>query len=468
MRFNIQTILTYTLPAFLLMSCSHSPQRERPTIPMAEKFSGTGEIKLEQKWWESLHDPMLNALVDKALAGNFSLKTVWSRMDQATAIARQAGANLSPTLDAGATAARNWNQQPGSVTVNTYQLGLTAAYEIDLWGRIDSVQKAAELDLLASKAQLQTAHISLSAQVAKTWYQLVEQYGQHELLEQQLENNKKVLALVSLRFRHGKVSATDVLQQKLLLETRHGEIANTLARISILEHQLATLVGETPTTVVARKVSRMITIPALPATGLPMELLHHRPDIQQAYYNLLASDQRMAAAMNNELPRISLAASATTSGNQARDLFNDWASGLAANLALPIIDGGRRKAETDRTRAVVQELLDSYRQTVLDALAEVEDALSSEQRQREFIASLEKQSNLSKQVILRVRDNYINGQTNYLSVLDALITDETLARNQLQARRQLIEYRIDLCKALAGSWELSRPAMDDRNTRAGM
>ena len=100
MRSKIQTILTYTLPAFLLMSCSHNPQREPPMIPMEEKFSDTGEIKLEQKWWESLHDPMLNALVDKALAGNFSLKTVWSRMDQATAIARQAGANLSPTLDA--------------------------------------------------------------------------------------------------------------------------------------------------------------------------------------------------------------------------------------------------------------------------------------------------------------------------------------------------------------------------------
>ena len=142
---------------------------------------------------------------------------------------------------------------------------------------------------------------------------------------------------------------------------------------------------------------------------------------------------------------------------------NPWLATLAANLVAPIIDGGLRRAEVDRARAAASEELHNYGQIILDAMCEVEDAMVQEQRQRDFIASLNKQLKLAGQVIERVRDRYLQGTVDYQRVLDALLSQQELQRNLLTAKLDLVQDRIDLCRALGGGWALEQPEQKQSN-----
>ena len=194
-------------------------------------------------------------------------------------------------------------------------------------------------------------------------------------------------------------------------------------------------------------------LPDLPRTGLPADLIRRRPDIRRAYYRILAADRRVAAAVADRFPRLSLSAQVTTSGERTRDLFDNWVSSLAANLLGPIIDGGTLAAEVDRTRAVASEKLHDYGQAVVEALGEVEDSLVREKRQLTYMDSLDVQLKLSGRAMERVRERYTKGAEDYLRVLDALLTHQKLQRTRLTASRDLVQYRIDLCRALGGGWD---------------
>jgi outer membrane protein TolC len=159
----------------------------------------------------------------------------------------------------------------------------------------------------------------------------------------------------------------------------------------------------------------------------------------------------------DQFPRLSLTARAEAWGDRVRGLFDNWLASIAANLTAPLLDGGRRGAEVDRTRAVAAERLHPYGQAVLDALREVEDALVQERQQQELLASLERQLDLATKADGQARENYAKGAEDYLRVLTALQALHRLQRDRLTAKRQLIEYRIDLYRALGGGWGLTRP-----------
>ncbi|MCK4509835.1 MAG: TolC family protein, partial [Desulfuromonadales bacterium] len=171
---------------------------------------------------------------------------------------------------------------------------------------------------------------------------------------------------------------------------------------------------------------------------------------------LEAADQRVAAAVADRFPRLSLTGRANTTDEQIENLFDDWLTSLAANLLAPLIDGGRRLAEVERSQAVAAENFHIYGQTVLDALAEVEDALTQELRQLEYLLSINRQLELAEQATSRIRDRYLNGAEDYQRILGALLSKQLLQRTQLSARRELFVNRINLCRALAGGWEMSR------------
>ncbi len=459
------------LPALLLagaVSCSAPKGRVEVPIALPEKFSQAGSALLPAKWWLSFNDATLNDLIEQALASNLSLQVVWDRLAQAEATAKRAGAPRWPELDVTAGASRTGQRQRvetagGETRETSYRtslsLGLVASYELDLWSRVRSTREAAALDVQATREQLQAAAITLSAQVAAVWYGLVEQRGQVDLLRRQLKINEDVLELVTLRFRRGQVGAADVLRQRQLVESVRGNISMAEAQATVLGHQLSVLLGRSPGTLPAAPQTELVSLPTLPTTGVPSDLVQNRPDIYAAYFNVAAADRRVAAAVADRFPRIGLSAQASTSGPEWRDLFNNWLATLAANIVAPVFDAGSRRAEVERTRAVASERLHAYGQAVIEALAEVEDALVLEQRQRDLIASLDRQLALSALTAERIRDNYTKGGVDYLRVLDALLTQQSLQRTQLQARRVLIEYRINLCRALAGGWELQRPEL---------
>ena len=457
-------VLLLAIWAMLFTGCSTAMHAVRAPVAAPARFSESGTAPLPDKWWESFEDPVLNGLIDQALTNNFDLKTAWDRLSQAEAMARSAGADLFPALDADAGAAQTRFREDGRTSSSRdYTLGLTASYELDLWGRIRASRDAAAFKAQASAQDLRAAALTLSAQVAGTWYQLVEQYGQLDMLDAQITTNAQVLELVTAQFRTGQVGIADMLQQRQLVESNLGEKTQVTAQVKVLDHQLAILLGLPPGQLATPRVAALIDLPPMPQTGLPAELINRRPDIRSAYYTVQAADSDLAGAIADRFPRLSLTAGVDTSGAHTRDLFDNWLATLAANLVTPIIDGGVRKAEVDRTRAVASEALHTYGQTILDALGEVEDALVQEQHRRDFIVSLDKQLKLAGQVIERVRDRYLQGTVYYQRVLDALLSQQTLQSSLLTARRDLVQDRIGLCLALGTGWTLARPEENQSN-----
>lgn len=443
----------------ILVSCvSQAPKQVQVDANLPAEFSASGNEPLAEQWWMGFKDDELNDLIARGLQDNLSLLVIWDRLAQAEALAKQQGAALVPAINGEFSSSRS--ESSNDINDQTsISLGLQASYELDLWGRVRANRDAARFDVDASKEDLMAAAISLSASIANSWYQLNEQYGQIDLLSEQLQTNKQILELVTLRFRRGQANAADVLQQRQLVEARRGEIASSQSRAAVLEHQLALLLGETPDVRVAKAKSELVDLPALPETGLPAELIVQRPDIRRAYYRVLAADRRIAAAIADRFPRLSLSASTRTSATTFSGLFDAWLSTIAANLVTPLIDGGRRTAEVERSRALLSERLHDYKQVVLNSLSEVENALVQEQKQKQLIASLDKQLALSGQVISRIRDSYAKGAVDYLRVLDTLLTNQNLQRTRLIEKRRLLEFRIDLYRALAGSWELRKPEL---------
>ncbi len=445
---------------FVCISCGPKNVEVTPPVQVPAGFSSNGDASLPQEWWTVFNDAKLDSLMAQAISNNFSIRMAWDRMDQARATAAKSAAPLLPSLDGSAGASRTVTKT--ATTDRTYttefSLGLAASYEVDLWGRVRSTYDATLLDVNASHEDLQAAAITVTSEVARAWYQLIEQRGQIRLLDDQIETNRKYLEIITLKFRQGQVSATDVLQQQQLIEQTQGEKVLVESAATVLEHKLAILLGKAPGSMTFDASVALPKLPPSPKTGLPMEWLRRRPDVIAAELRVQAADQRVAAAIADQFPKLGLTVTAETSGEQIRNIFDNWLASLAANLAAPLFDAGLRKAEVERTRAVVSEKLNSYGDVLLSSLKEVEDALSEEARQAEYVASLTRQLELSDKSTRQILENYTKGTVDFTRYLTTLLSHQKLQRTHLQAQLELVNLRIDLYRALAGSWTLPRPA----------
>ncbi|MFH2007848.1 MAG: efflux transporter outer membrane subunit [bacterium] len=427
---------------------------ERKTaVRVPSAFSRAGGAKLPERWWRAFGDPELDRLVKLALSGNPGLRAARARLDQSRALARKAGATLYPQLDAEAGISGTASKDTKSVSL---VLGVAASYELDLWGRVRASRDAARLDVSATRETLRATAISLSAEVATAWYQLVERQGQLALLRRQVALNEQVLALVSFKFGQGQARAADVLQQRQLIESLRGDRSQVESQAQVLRHQLAVLAGRAPGKLVPRRIRGLPRLPPLPRAGVPARLLERRPDVRSAYYKVRAANRRVAAALADRFPRLSISASASVTGGFNPGAFYSWLTNLAANLLAPIFDGGARKAEVARSRAESREVLAGYGQVILVALREVEDALTRERELGRYLGSLDRQLRLSGAVTKQTQHSYLNGEEEYLRVLDALIKHQALERARMTVQRDLLLNRIALCRALAGGWKLHR------------
>jgi len=328
---------------------------------------------------------------------------------------------------------------------------LRSQYEVDLWGRIHSLVDAERFRRGASGADYQAAAISLSAEVARAWYQLAEARGQLDIVNAQLQNNEKILRLIRQRLGTGQVRGVDVLRQEQLLAGTREQRTYILANIRLLENRLSVLLGDRPQDRLPTVPDTLRSPPPLPATGIPLDLVRQRPDLQRAFYQVQAADEELAAAISNKYPRLSLNASTSLRSNNFRDVLDSWAYSLAGNIAAPLLNAGQLRAEVDRSRSVRQQRLYEYGQSTLTAFREVEDALAQEQNQAQAITALEDQLRLAEQAYDQLRLQYFNGTSTYLDVLTALDQMQQLRRDLLSARYLLMDYRIALCRALAAA-----------------
>ena len=441
-------------------SCAHR-RPEVPSSPVAlpEAFSRSGEAATELRWWEAFEDESLNHLMDAALDRNLSLKAAAQRLSQARAVARRQGAALAPSVDASASASRTAQRpnptpgESGTAYANRFSVGLRISYLVDVWGKLRAARDAAEFAARASEADVRATALALTARVANTWYSLVEQRWQLEVLEQQAESSGRTLALVQMRYRNGSVPATDILQQRQQVESLRSERAGVKSAIASLSHQLAVLIGRVPKDAELPAGRGFAELPAFPETPPPASWVRQRPDLLAAHLRVRAQDREVAVALADRFPSLTLSASAESGVPTVSDLLDEWVASLVGSVAAPVFAGGRRRAEIDRTRAALSESLHNYAQTLLDALKEVEDALAAEQAQRVALESIERQEELAGQTLRQMRGRYRNGAVSFVEVLAAEQSHQRLQRNRLAARRALIARRIDLVAALGRGWD---------------
>jgi multidrug efflux system outer membrane protein len=453
----------------LLSSCAiFAPDaRNDLNTGVPERFALYSEEALESTnhWWTSFRSPELDAFVGEALTNSPTLQQAWARLAQADAIAAKAGAARYPTLDYSGNAAASrqkttLGQKPGTDSFNSFSLGLGAAYEADLWGRVKSQTEAAALDRDASREQLDTAAITLAAQTALRWTGIVAQRLQTEVIQRQLESNQTSLELIELRFRNSLATALDVYQQRQAVAGTEARIPLAELRELLLRNELAALLGRTDFQTLEVAATNLPTLGALPAIGIPADVLANRPDVRRAGLLLQSADWTVSAARADRLPALRLTASANYGGSRVEmaDLFDNWLANLAGSVTGPIFDGGRRKAEVERARAVVDERLAAYRETVINAIKEVEDALVSEQKQRDYIVALDRNLELSRNSYKEAVNRYRNGLIEYLPVLVELVGLQNLERERVEAQYNLLQYRINLYRALGGTWPNELPS----------
>lgn len=465
-------ITALAVTALCLSGCMlHEVREDVPApVPMPEKFSDSGEVgATPDRWWEAFEDAELTRLVDRALRENLDVRRAWFRLDQSRALAREAGAPLWPevSIDAGRTRSRNLAFPTNDKAVvshsSRYNVAADASYEIDLWGKIRSRKSAAKEDVSASREDLESTAFVLSADVADLWYSIAELKARRKLLDEQLKVGQTFLDLVELRFNQGQATAVDVHQQRQQVAATRSEIPLVESSLATSQHGLAVLLGEAPRAKVADVRSTLPALPALPGTGLPGELLTRRPDVRAAQHRVRAADYRVGAAIADRFPSFRLSGQMGLLAATPQELFANWMWSIVTSLATPVIDGGRRRAEVDRTEAVTKELVLSYGRVILNAMREVEDALSLERHQRDYLKQIADRIEIARENLRESRRRFLNGLSDYLPVLTALQSLQSLERTQIQAQRDLISYRIQLYLALGGgAWtkDLKRNTKD--------
>lgn len=437
----------------------------------AEKDKKSSEEPDPGRWWEDFGDEELTGLVDRALADSLQLRQTWARLNQAEALASQAGASFQPNVNAELSASRSRRNitAPGpdgattrAFTSNAYSASIPVAYEVDLWGKLRSRARAAAFDAFASRDDVESAAMTLTASVAENWYNVIEQRAKQKLLRQQLMTNEAFLELVMLRFGQGESSATEVLQQRQQVQSTRAQVSLVEAREQVLVQQLAVLLGRGPGALVTTRREELPKLPTLPSAGLPSELLKRRPDVRAAQRRVVAADYRVGEAIANRYPSLTLSGSVGYSSLSLSELFDSFVWSVMGSISASLWDGGRRAAEVDRTRAVLEERLMGYGQTLLTAVLEVESSLVNEKQQIANIEELERQVDTSRQTLDIARLRYQQGLTDFLPVLTSLQSLHMAEQNLLSSKRQLLSHRIQLCRALGGTWttQLEKPAKE--------
>ena len=412
------------------------------------------------RWWEAFGSPELNGLVETALAGNFDMQAAWARIRQAEAVARQAGANRLPTVqyEAGAGISRIQSQSSSQSDRRTteeqsWDAGLAASYEIDLWGRLEAQRQSENLNFQAAREDLSAAAMTVSANVVETWVDILATHRKIDILNDQIQTNQTLFDLQKLRFANGKANALDVSQQREALSAAKAQLPLLQISERQLTNQLAVLLGraqlETPE---QRAIPEVIPFPA---TGVPSDLLAARPDVRAAGLRLQSADWTVSVARANRLPAITLSAGAAFSSGARDLLFDNWIASLAGSLAGPLFDAGYRKAEVDRSRAVAQEVLAEYARTVAEAISEVEDSLTADLRQQEYIGLLGDQLDATRMTMKDARLQYLNGQSDYLAYLTAWNSVQSLERQMAEEKATRIKYRVALYRTLGKGWSVS-------------
>ena len=448
--------------ALLLTGCARTPPPALPAADIPAAFEQpspqNAPVWPALDWWTNFRDPQLRVLIQTAQDNNLDIAQAAARLRQADARARQAGAALLPTLGLNGSVNSLYGQTGGTSAHETdYSLGLGASYELDFWGKNRDAADSAKAARAASAADRQTVGLTVAGSVADSYFQLLSLRQRIGVAQANLNSSQDRLNVVQRRVAAGYAASADLLQER-------ANMAATQALLPQLQQQeletrdaLAILLGRPPEGFAVSGDGLGDLAAPLVAPGLPASLLTRRPDLAAAEANLAAAHADLAAARVAFLPSLTLNASA---GLQypalaaAVDTLPGAGLGLGLGAALmqTIFDGGKITAKTDEAKAREEELLAAYRAAVLNAYADVENALGNLGHLAAQETALRDQVAQSEKVLGAAQRKYNAGYSDFLTVTDAERNLYT-ARDQLSdVRRARLVASVALYKALGGGY----------------
>lgn len=440
---------------------SVGPDYHRPEIdaPIAWKQAAPAGSLPVGVWWSLYHDSTLAALIERALAANQDLVAAAARVEQARAaagIARSAyfpSVNAVVGIDRGRPSADTANRLPVA-TSTLHRSTLPASWELDLFGRIRRLHESARADAVASLADFAQVRLALTADVAAGYFTLRSLERELTLVADGVALRRQALDLVNARRTYGAATDFDVARAETELATTEAEWVALASRRSAAQNALAVLLGENAPTFTFSTPETSLPAPPIVPAGLPSELLERRPDIAAAEAALAAANARIGVAKAAFFPAISLTGTAGSASGEVDRLFQSdtrlWSIG--PSLYLPIFQGGRNRANLDRSRAAWNENVAHFRQRILVAFQEVQDALTAAQLLNDQAAAQSRAVEAARRAGALAQTRYEAGIVAFFEVIDAQRTTLATERaaTQLEAQRLLIS--VGLIKALGGGW----------------
>ena len=443
-------ILLSFIVVVLFTGCTMGPDYVRPPAVDTGAYTeetDAGESIADLPWWDLFEDPVLEELIETALANNRDLRASLARIAESRARLGIVRADLYPRLNYAGSGDADWSTESDGASSSAL-VALDASYQVDLWGRVRRSNEAAVQELLATEESYRAVTIGLVSAVAQTYFLLRDLDSRLLISEQTVETRRQSLGVVESRFHAGMVAEVDVNQAQI--QVAEAEVSvQTFARLRAqTENTLSVLLGQAPGDIArGGTLGEQLVVPEIPA-GLPSELLDRRPDILAAERSLHAQTARIGVAEALKYPQLNLTGDI---GAQFSDVTSGFA-GLGAQLFGPLFNSGENQRQVDVEVARTEQLLNSYEQSFLTALREVEDALVAtatyeseyDARQRQLAAAA------SAAELSWVR--YEGGMTSYLEVLDlqrSLFSSQLKASETQQLR---LTSMVQLYQALGGGW----------------
>ncbi len=469
----MRNLVALLLATSMLTACAAGPDYARPETPVGaafhQKVATVSAAEPVGAFWTGFNDPLLARLVDEALHRNTDLRVAVARLDQARALTFQSTLDLLPTVtaDGGFTTTRT----PASRTLpgakrdsDSYDAGIAAAWEIDLFGRVRRGVEADRAEAEAIAADLRGVQISVASEVVRAYFELRGRQQQLSVARRNADNQRDTLKLTETRLEAGRGTDFDTARARALLKLTEARIPQLEIAVAAATHRLAVLTGREPGAL-TEELATPAPLAALPqevAIGTPADLLRRRPDIQAAERRLAAATARVGVATADLFPRLSLGGTLSSISPTLGGLFSASSESYAAGplISWAFLDLGRVKARIDASDANAAASLATYEGTVLKALEESENALIAYDRTRIEAAHLEEAAAAGREGARLARVRFENGIADFLPVLDAerslLEAEDRLAETRTRAATSLVA----VYKAVAGGWPERLPSAE--------
>jgi multidrug efflux system outer membrane protein len=447
-----------------IAGCTMGPEYVRPKVDAPAAFRFEPAVVAETAntvWWKQFGDPVLDQLIDAALADNLNVKVAAANVEQALAVITQTRSSLFPQVGYSATGEKARIPDTDIVAAipnypnpqTAYQALLSASWEIDLWGRVRRLSEAAQANMLATDEARRGVILTLVGSVATSYITLRGLDEQLVIAKNTLGTYAESVRLYQLQFKYGQISQMTVSQAQSQYETAAAQIPQIESQIAQTENALSILLGRNPGPIPRGKSVYDLALPAVPA-GVPSSLLERRPDIMQAEQSLIAANAQIGAAKALYFPTISLTGALGSSSTDLSDLFKGptrvW--NYAGQIVGPIFTFGAVSGQVAQSEAAQQAALASYRLAIQNAFADVDNALVASQKLREQLSAQERLVAALRDYARLAKLQYDGGYAPYSTVLQA---EQTLFPAELTlaaVRASVFASAANTYKAMGGGW----------------